>query len=98
MEITIHLSRILPVAIGLFIYCIALDAYIWHMNRRWLKKHPKQARHPYSPLFTAIGNIGLTIALGILTHWQIAAVLLILNIVFGGLMWLLHGRRWMFRS
>lgn len=98
MEITIHLDRIWYVAISLTLYCIALDIFIWRMNHRWTQMHPNRPRHPYSPLFTALGNLALIAGLGALTNWQAAAVMLVLNIIFGGIMWRLHARRWMFRS
>jgi hypothetical protein len=92
-----HADRLWYVVPLLFVFCLALDAFIWWLNGRWLERHANP-RHPYSPLFTAIGVTGVTIGLGVLTDWRYAAVSYALYIVYGGLMWLLHGRRWMYRA
>jgi hypothetical protein len=92
-----YADRLWFVVPALFIFCFALDAFIWWMNQRWLRRHPGKLRHPYSPLFTAIGVTGVTAGLAFLVPWQYAAVSYGLYVVYGGLMWLLHARRWMFR-
>jgi hypothetical protein len=83
---------------GLFVFCFLLDAFIWWMNQRWLRLHPGKPRHPYSPLFTAIGVTGVSIGLAFLVPWQYAVISFGLYVVYGGLMWLLHARRWMLRA
>jgi hypothetical protein len=93
-----HTERLIYVVPALFVFCFLLDQFIWWLNHRWLRRHPGNPRHPYSPLFTAIGVTGVTGALALLVPWQYAAVSYALYIVYGGLMWLLHSRRWMFRA
>lgn len=94
---TFYADRLIYVLPALLVFCIALDAFIWWMNARWLKRH-SNPRHPYSPLFTAIGVTGVTAGFAFLVPWQYAAVSYGLYVIYGGLMWLLHGRRWMMRS
>lgn len=98
MEFTFYTDRLIYVLPALLVFCIVLDRHIWRKNQEWLAAHPNQPRHPYSPLFTAYGVTGVTVGLALLVPWQYAAVSYALYIVYGGLMWLLHGRRWMFRA
>lgn len=86
------------VAIVLLGYCIWLDGYIWRKNAEWDKKHPDNPRHPYSPLFTALGVTGIHLALLFLVDWQYVAVSYAAFIIYGGMMWLLHNRRWVLRT
>ena len=94
----IYTERLTFVIPALFFFCFALDQFIWLLNERWLRLHPQNPRHPYSPLFTAIGVTGVTIGFAFIVPWQYAAVSYALYIIYGGIMWLLHSRRWMFRS
>lgn len=98
MEFVFYAERLWYVIPALFVFCFWLDRHIWKKNEEWLQKHPDQPRHPYSPYFTALGVTGVTVGLAFLVPWQYAAVSYGLYIIYGGLMWLLHGRRWMFRS
>jgi len=94
----IYYRNIPLVLVFLTVFCFWLDGYIWRVNIRWAKDHPDQPRHPYSPRFTAMGVTGVVaIALPFLIPWGYAAIAYALFIVYGGLMWWLHHRRWEIR-
>ena len=94
----VPIPALLLVLALLAVFCFVLDQFIWLMNERWLRLHPQNPRHPYSPLFTAIGVTGVTLGFAFIVPWQYAAVSYALYIIYGGIMWWLHSRRWMFRS
>lgn len=81
--------------LGLFL-CVWLDVYIWRENHRWQKLHGN-ARHPYSPRFTALGVTAVCLTLALLIPWRYVLVVYLAFCVYGGLMWYLHGRRWRLR-
>lgn len=94
----IHIDRLPYVIPAGLLACLVLDRFIWAMNRRWLKMHPGKPRHPYSPLFTALGVVITSTCLAFVIPWQYAAVSFGAYCIFGGTMWLLHGRRWWMRN
>jgi len=94
----IHIDRLIYVIPAGLIACLLLDAYIWRTNARWLRRHPTKPRHPYSPLFTAIGVTITSGCLAFVIPWQCAAVSFGGYCIFGGLMWILHALRWWMRN
>lgn len=94
----INLDRLIYVIPAGVVACLLLDQYIWWMNRRWLKMHPNKPRHPYSPLFTAIGVIIVHTCTAFVIPWRYVLIDFAGFIVFGGLMWYLHSRRWELRN
>lgn len=94
----IHFARLFYVIPAGLIACLLLDAFIWWMNAKWIRRHPNKPRHPYSPLFTAIGVIITSVCLAFIIPWQYAAVSFGAYCIFGGLMWILHGLRWWMRN
>lgn len=83
------------VPLGL-ILCLALDRYIWSVNLKWTAVHGN-ARHPYSPLFTALGVTIVCAMLALLIPWTYVLIVYLAFCLYGGLMWYLHGRRWRLR-
>lgn len=94
----INLDRLIYVIPAGMIACLLLDAFIWRMNARWLQRHPSKPRHPYSPLFTAIGVTITSVCLALIVPWQYAALSFGAYCIFGGLMWGLHSLRWWLRN
>ena len=94
----IHLDRLIYVVPAGLIACWLLDKWIWKKNRDWLRDHPHNPRHPYSPLFTAIGVVIVHTCSVFVIPWQYVLVDFGGFVIFGGLMWVLHSRRWWLRN
>lgn len=89
----------LPIAAVLLLaWCLGLDSFIWWLNLRWDQHNPQNPRHPYSPLFTAIGVSGVCLAMLLIIPWQYVAMFFAVFVVYGGLMWILHARRYWIRN
>ena len=79
--------------------CVALhDWGIWKVNLWWSHRHPTQARHPFSPLFTAIGVSYVCACAAFVIPPRHALFVFSLFFVYGGIMGLLHFRRWWIRQ
>ena len=90
----IHWERLVFVIPAGVAACLLLDAFIWWLNRRWLHLHPKRPRHPYSPLFTALGVVIVHVCTAFIIPWRYVAISFGAFCIFGGLMWGLHQYRW----
>jgi len=82
------------VALGLLACVILHDWLIWKVNRWWSNRHPEHPRHPFSPLFTAIGVTYVCIGAACLIPPHLAGLVFVLFFIYGGMMGMLHFRRW----
>lgn len=94
----LRLENLPYVLAGLALCVIIHDRIIWAVNRWWSVKHPHQPRHPFSPLFTAMGTGYVCSGAAFIIPPALAAAVFALFFVFGGIMGLLHFRRWWIRQ
>jgi hypothetical protein len=92
-----HADRLWFVLPAVLLALLLLDGFIWRVNLAWVRAHGR-ARHPYAPAFTAAGVLVLLAGLAFLIPAAYVGVLLGAFVLGGGLMWLLHARRWWMRG
>ena len=95
---TIRFHNLPSVLIFLSVCVIIHDWLIWQVNLWWSTHNPTQPRHPFSPLFTAFGVAYVCAGSAFIIPPVYSLIVFILFFIFGGIMGLLHLRRWWIRQ